>query len=177
MDTNSFDDLLAQGRQIAQAVARAYEEATGEELDLESSIRHYPLAALGAAVGVGALAGWWLGRRGAPQLPPPPSAESTSEASTPGIFERVEHSLPDTVARVRESLPEITVSDEVKERVLTWAGALLEKQFQQNVDNLAETLDTRLSGFFRRGLKRYDAQPEIKLDDPEENPPLDQPQV
>lgn len=174
MDMSNFDDLLAQGRQIAHALTSAYEEATGEEFDLESGIRHYPLAALGIAVGTGALAGWWLGHRTAPQLPSP-AVEQLQDIPQASAFERLEQAIPETVSRLREALPEITVSDEVKERMLSWASTTLEKQFQQNVDSLAETLDARLSGFFRRGLQRLDSQPEVKLDDPVSDPSPDTP--
>ena len=69
MQGDEFDDLLRQARHVGKILTAVYKEVTGEELDLEQAVRHYPLVALGLAAGAGALAGWWIGRGSAKQLP------------------------------------------------------------------------------------------------------------
>src|SRR5579884_1002249 len=78
MNNNDFEDVFAQAQQVIRHLSGAYREVTGEDLDLESAIKHYPLLALGLAAGAGVLGGIWLGRRGAArQLPPPPPEKPT----------------------------------------------------------------------------------------------------
>jgi hypothetical protein len=162
MESKDLDELLGQARAAGGALKTLYEDVTGEELDLESAVRHYPLLALGVAAGLGAAAGWWLGRKSQLQLPPPPPEQPKRRA-----LEYVEEVLPGTVERVRARLPEIVLSDAAKAKAKTWLGSVVDRQLQQGVDRWAESADQRLGTFFRRATERLDREEEVRLEDPE----------
>lgn len=166
MEPFDLEELLVQARQIGSAVRRAYRDVTGEDLDIESAVRHYPVIALGAAVGAGTLAGWWLGRRGhsQPQLPPPPPEPAR------GILDSIESTLPGAIDRVRGRLPEIVVSDAVKARAKLWMTSVFEDHVLQNLDAAVEKTDTRLSNIFRKATERLEPGHDVHLDDPNETP-------
>src|SRR5947209_13990446 len=113
MESKDLEEFLAQARVAGGMLKSLYEDLSGEELDVESAVRHYPLLALGLAAGLGAAAGWWLGRKNRPQLPPP-------EPQKFRALEFVEETLPDAVERVRARLPEVVLSDAAKAKARTW---------------------------------------------------------
>lgn len=164
MESNDLNELLAQMRSATGLVQTLYADLTGEEFDVESAVRHYPLVALGLAAGVGVAAGWWLGRKGRPELPAPPP-EPTRPAQR--ALEYVEEVLPGAVERARAHLPEIVLSDAARARAKTWLGNILERELQQGIDRWADGADARLGSLFRRATERLDPEPEVRLDDPE----------
>ena len=170
MNSKDLDDLLAELRQAGRLFATLYKDLTGDEFDADSVVRHYPVAALGLAAGAGVAAGWWLGRRNVPQLPPPPPAEPVSKRA----LDLVDDVLPGAVDRVRARLPEVVLSDETRARVKTWMGNIAEHQVQQGIDRWAEGAEVKLGSFFRRATERLDREEEVRLEDPEESETPDQ---
>ena len=71
MQSDDIEELFSQAGHFLKLLRRAFEDVTGEDLDIETAIRHYPLVAVGLAAGAGMLGGWTLARRSKPQLPPP----------------------------------------------------------------------------------------------------------
>src|SRR5437868_8532970 len=71
MDSDDIEEIFSQAGRLLKFLDTTFRDVTGEDLDLESAVRHYPLVALGLAAGAGALGGWFLGRRSRLQLPPP----------------------------------------------------------------------------------------------------------
>jgi hypothetical protein len=166
MDSDELDELLAGARQLGRIFREIYRDVTGDEPDLESAVRHYPLLALGAAAGAGVAAGWWFGRKSRRQLPPP--AETPTSLPLSQSIEYLGETFPGAIERVREKLPEITVSDEVKARARAWVDTVLERELRQNVDSLADTMDARLSTFFRKAIERLGPEDDVQLDEPDE---------
>lgn len=163
MEKNDFDDLLNQANEIRKALARAYKDVTGEDLDLEGAFRHYPLLAIGVSAGVGAVGGWWIARRGrAAELssPAPPPAVETSKP-----LQYLEGLLPGTAERMRERLPEITVPEEMKQVARSWFDNVVEPRLRQNLDHLAAQVDETLGGILRSNGHPAD---DVELEDPEE---------
>ncbi|MGH2443867.1 MAG: hypothetical protein ACRDFX_12000 [Chloroflexota bacterium] len=163
MASSDFDEVFGQARHILSIVTATYKDVTGEDLDLEGGIRHYPLLALGFAAGAGALAGYWYGRKSHPQLPPPPP-----EPPIDATIQRLGDAIPDALNRVRDALPEITVPDEVKNRAKTW----MESQFNQSIDKVAENVDGKLSSWFGRAMQRTEPDEDTTLRDPEPEPEI-----
>jgi hypothetical protein len=173
MNSNEFDDLVAQAKQIGKVLATLYEDVTGEELDLEGAIRHYPLIALGLALGAGALGGLWITRRARSQLPPPPQPKSQLDSTfdslrslgarfrqrserTPGQepvgpLDYLEQLLPGGVDKVREFLPEVT-PEEATAVAQEWLDSFVEPKLKQGLDNL----ENRFGAFFRQQLQRLE---------------------
>src|SRR5438270_9696 len=87
MESNNFDDLFGQAGAIVRALRDTYREVTGEELDLESGLRNYPLLVIGLAAGVGVLGGWWIGRRNSRAVLPPPTSSPTPTPPPPPALE------------------------------------------------------------------------------------------
>jgi hypothetical protein len=171
-DINDFDQLFEQATHLAKALARSYQEVTGEELDLEGVIRHYPLVAFGAAAGAGVLAGWWIGRRGRNQLPPPPSSV---EGPSPGGLrdlasrlgrnrerpaEYLERLLPEGIEMVRRVLPEIN-PEEAAELATTWVDTVLQPKLKQGLQNVVANMpDTGMGAYLKQRLQHDDGGPE-----------------
>jgi hypothetical protein len=162
MESKDLEQLLEQARAAAGLLKGLYTELTGEELDVESAVRHYPLIGLGLAAGAGMAAGWWLGRRSRPPAPP-----ALPESPAHRALDLVEEVLPGAVERVRARLPEVVLSDAARERARTWLGNVMEQRLQQGIDRWAEGADIRLGTFFRRATERLDPEEEVRLDDPE----------
>lgn len=192
MDTSDFDELIGQAKQIGKMLGDLFEEVTGEEFDLEGSIKHYPLIALGVGLGAGALAGWWLGSRHRPALPPPqqalpPGAETSGGFGRLGdLFKGVqnsakgegtnhprdvlEHLFPSGVEKVRDVLPDV-VSEEAAAMAKTWVDTVLEPKLRQGIDTMATSVsESKLGSFFRQTLARYEETEDHHLDDPEPPP-------
>src|SRR5437588_942758 len=85
MDSSDFDELIDQAKQIGKMLGDLFEEVTGDEFDLEGTIKHYPLIALGLGLGAGTIAGWWVGSRRRPALPPPPQTLPPPAEGTTGL--------------------------------------------------------------------------------------------
>jgi hypothetical protein len=174
MNEHDFDDLFKQARLISQTLAGVYREVTGEDLELESAIRHYPLFAVALAAGAGALGGYWLGRRGqAKQLPPPKQAGPMSidrlrelsqrrkEASEKGEslspLDYVEHLLP----------PGMELED-AAQTAREWAGKQLEPRLREGMESVLENMaDLRFGSFLRQAIRRADTGEDQQLEDPE----------
>lgn len=169
MESKDLDELLRQLRTAAGTVRSLYTDLTGEELDVEGAVRHYPVLVLGLAAGAGAAAGWWLGRKSRPEPPPPPLPEPTRKRP----LEFVEEVLPGAVERVRSRLPEVVLSDATRAKAKVWLDNIVEHQLQQGADRWAENADSRLGAFFRRATERVDPEEDVRLEDPHETGPED----
>src|SRR4051812_21461456 len=99
MPNNDFDDLFTQAGDLLKHFVPIFKDLTGEELDVESALRHYPWVILGTAAGVGLLAGVWIGRKQAPAPPPPPPPLAA------GPMSYLERLFPQGMDRVRQALP------------------------------------------------------------------------
>jgi hypothetical protein len=192
MDSNDFDDLIGQAKQIGKVLGDLFEEVTGEELDLEGTIKHYPLIAVGLGLGLGAIAGWWVGSKRRPALPPPqqtlpPEAHATSGFGRLGeLFKGIQSSstgegtnhprdvlenlFPSGVEKVRDVLPDV-VSEEAAAMAKTWVDTVLEPKLRQGIDTMATNVsESKLGTFFRQTLARYEETEDHHLDDPETPP-------
>lgn len=159
MDERDFDELLKQARQVAGYLAEAYRDVTGEEIDLDGIVRHYPLVAVGVAAGVGAIGGWLVARRSQRRLPPPKMA--------PTPLEYVERLVPEGIERVRDILPGL-VADDAAERATAWMGEVLEPRLKESVDSvMANVSETRLGLFLRQTIERLDTGEDRQLEDPD----------
>jgi hypothetical protein len=151
MDREEFDELLDSARQIGKVLSVVFNDVTGEDLDMESVVRHYPLVALGVAAGIGALGGWWVGRKSRPQLPPPPARTG----------------VDDVLDRVRRVLPE-AVADDAAAMARNWVDDLeprLKEGLETVVSNMSEG---RFGAFLRGAMQRMDPGDEHRLEDPDE---------
>lgn len=179
MEPNEFDEVFASVRYLAQTFTVVFEEVTGEELDIETSVIHYPLVALGLAAGAGALAGWWIGHKTRPALPPPQAhrpledflsrlrrREVTGE-QPPTPLEYIEMILPGGIEKVRRYLPDST-PEEASERAKAWIDDVLEPKLKHGLENAASKApEGRFGSFLKQALDRW-AQP----GDGEEGPPV-----
>lgn len=161
MEQRDFDELVNQARQIAKQLGAVYRDVTGEDLDLEGIVRHYPLIAVGIAAGAGALGGWLAARRAQRRLPPPPS----SHKHTP--LEYIERLLPQGVERAREMLPDV-VSEEVAERAEAWVEEVLQPRLKEGVESvMANMSETRWGLYLRQTIERLESGEDRQLEDPE----------
>jgi hypothetical protein len=184
MQSSDFDDLVEQAKQFGKVLSTLYEDVAGEELDLEGAIKHYPLVALGLALGAGAVAGWWIGRRQAPALPPPEPPRGTGRLSD--LFKRetpkpemrrdqpahpldyLENLIPGGVDKVRDVLPDV-VSEEAAAMARNWVDTVLEPRLKQGLDTMAANIsEGKFGAFFRRTMQRYEDREDHRLDDPEQ---------
>lgn len=171
MNDHEFDELFKQAQQIGRHLAGVYRDVTGEDLDLDSAVRHYPLFAVGFAAGAGVLGGYWLGRRNAKQLPPPPQTgsldrlrelnERRKEAADRGAplspLDFVEHLLP----------PGMELED-AAQSAREWAGKQLEPRLRESVESVLENMsDFHFGSFLRQTIRRVDQGDDKQLDDPE----------
>jgi hypothetical protein len=194
MDSNEFDELIVQAKQIGKMLGDLFEEVTGEELDLERAIKHYPLIAIGLGLGAGAIAGWWVGSRRRPALPPPPQTLPRPTEPASGfrrlgdLFKGVQGSshgegqgpnhprdlfenfFPSGVEKVRDVLPDV-VSEEAAAMAKTWVDTVLEPKLRQGIDSMATSVsESKFGLFFRQTLARYEETQDHHLDDPESLP-------
>lgn len=166
MDSHDFDDLLAQGRHIGKLLATIYKDVTGEDLDIESAIKHYPVLALGVAAAAGATAGWWVGKRGRKQLPPPAPESTSLPGPSVNPLQQIGEVLPHTVERMRSALPEVIISDEVKTVARNFFESVLEPKIQENIDGFAANMDARLGALLNRFGQKPESGEDVRLDDP-----------
>jgi hypothetical protein len=161
MDSNNFDDLFAQAGIVIRALRETYKEVAGEELDLESGLKNYPLLVIGLAAGAGVLGGWWIARRTAPPALPPPQSQTQAEGTAP--LDYLERLFPNGVNKVKDALPE-GVADEAAAAARKWVEGVLEPKLKQSVDNAAES---RFGSFLRETVRRFEQGEDRTLDDPE----------
>lgn len=194
MDSSDFDELIDQAKQIGKLLGELFEEVTGEEFDLEGTIKHYPLIAIGLGLGAGAIAGWWVGSRRRPALPPPSHTLSPPTEGTTGLgrlgdlfkstpsssageaeaksnpLDMLENLFPSGVEKVRDVLPDV-VSEEAAAMAKTWVDTVLEPKLRQGIDTMATNVsESKLGTFFRQTLARYEETEDHQLDDPETPP-------
>ncbi|HZU14059.1 MAG TPA: hypothetical protein VFB58_14560 [Chloroflexota bacterium] len=151
-----FDEIIRQAREVARHLAGVYRDITGEDLDFEGAVRHYPLVAAGAALGVGFLAGWSLSRRGSrPALPPPPAPPQPDF-------------LSEGIDRVREFLPNVMPED-AAENARVWVDEVLEPRLREGMENVVNVAEARFGQFLRQTMQRFDGQDDRELEDPEGN--------
>jgi hypothetical protein len=171
MNDHDFDDLFKQAQEIGRNLAGVYRDVTGEDLDLESAVRHYPLFAVGLAAGAGVLGGYWLGRRGQKQLPPPKSSgsldrlrelndrrkEAAERGESLSPLDFVEHLLP----------PGMELED-AAQTAREWVGGQLEPRFREGVESVLENMaDFRFGSFLRQTIRRADVSDDQRIEDPE----------
>jgi hypothetical protein len=171
MHEHEYDELFNQARHIGKTLAAVYREVTGEDLEVESAIRHYPLFAVVLAAGAGALGGFWMGRRGQKQLPPPKpntsidrildlnqrrkEASQRGESLSPLDF--VEHLLP----------PGMELED-AAQSAREWAGKQLEPRLREGMESVLENMSGfQLGSFLRQSIRRADMGEDQHLEDPE----------
>ncbi|MDQ2742744.1 MAG: DUF883 C-terminal domain-containing protein [Chloroflexota bacterium] len=152
MEPSSFDDLLAGWRQFSDILSTVYKDITGENLDLESAVRHYPLLTLGAAAGVGFVAGQFLARRSQTRLP---------ESPPPRQPELLPQFPAAPLERLRELLPEWN-AEEAEAQARAWIDTVVEPRLRETFDN------SRLGAFFRRTIEGQGREHDAT--EPEEEP-------
>lgn len=128
MQADDFDDILGSAHQLREAVASIYKDITGEDLDLEGVVRHYPIVALGLATGAGAIAGWYFARRSM-ALPPPLDDLIAEEPGEPGPANR--------------RLPSLSVSPVVSSAARKWYADVLEPRLRTNLDAAMKSVEQR----------------------------------
>ncbi len=185
MDTSDFDELIGQAKQIGAMLGDLYEDFTGEEFDLEGTIKHYPLVALGLGLGAGVIAGWWVGRRHRAALPPPQADPTSGFGRLSDLFKLAQDStrgdaggtkrardvfesfFPSGVEKVRDVLPDV-VSEEAAAMAKTWVDSVLEPKLREGIDAMATNVtESKFGSFVRQTLARFDETEEHRLDDPE----------
>jgi hypothetical protein len=191
MASNDFDELISQARQIGTTLSGVFEEVTGEKLDLEGTIKHYPLVAVGLGIGIGAVAGWWVGSKRATALPPPApelpgesapagtpnrlsdffkrALDTTSSETGAGThpLDRLETLFPAGADKVRDVLPDL-VSEEAAAMAKTWVDTVLEPRLRQGIDSVANNVsESKIGAFIRDRLAGANDAEEHHLDDPE----------
>jgi hypothetical protein len=172
MNDHDFDELFKQAQQVGRQLGAVYREVTGEDLDIDSAIRHYPLFAVGLVAGAGLIGGYWLGRRGQKQLPPPPKQQGSldrlrelndrrreaaerGESLSPLDF--VEHLLP----------PGMELED-AAQSARDWAGKQLEPRLREGVESvLGNMADFHFGSFLRQTIRRADMSEDQQIEDPE----------
>lgn len=134
MESDDFEDLLVEARRAAKLFTTLFRNITGEEFSVESSVRHYPLVALGLAAGVGAVSGWWLGRsraRQRPQLKPKRRMDL--------IAETVRELLPERLPAPREVARDLAAGDRAA-MAKTWLDTVLEPKFRQGLESVISNI-------------------------------------
>jgi hypothetical protein len=165
MDKNGFEELFGQAGEVVRALRSVYSEVTGEELDLESALKNYPLIVIGVVAGAGFFGGWLIGRRNAAAaLPPPPATQPSEPVSPLDLLGRV---FPTQVNKVREVLPE-GLADEAATAARHWVDGVLEPMLK---DGLNSTSNSRFGAFVRETVRRSMQSEDRTLDDPETDEP------
>lgn len=160
MQQDDFDQIFGQVQQVTRVFVGLYRETTGEDLDLDGIVRHYPLLAVGVVAGAAAVGGFLAGRRSVKQLPPP-------RQELPNPFEYVERLLPDGIEKVRELLPE-AIADEAAATARTWVDEVLEPRLKEGVDAVvANVAETRFGSFLKQTIERLEHGEDTQLEDPE----------
>jgi len=185
MEPSGFNDLFARAQQIGKLLANTFEDVTGEDLDLESAVRHYPLIALGLAAGAGLVGGWWIGHR-AGQAPPSPAQPAlqdggwlrdlrarlaarngtppTGQPPTPLDF--LDQLIPGSAETVRGLLPE-GASEEAASVARDWLSNVVEPRLRQGLENAVESASrTTFGAFLRETLEWLEPPDDTELEDP-----------
>jgi hypothetical protein len=156
MESNGFDELFGQAGEVVRALRSVYSDVTGEELDLESALKNYPLIVVGLAAGAGFFGGWLIGRRNPAALPPPASTETP----TGSPLDAIERFLPNQVGKVRDALPE-GLADEAASVARKWVDGVLE-------NGLKDASASRFGSMLRDTFRRTEQSDDTTLDEPEE---------
>jgi hypothetical protein len=148
LNDHDFDELLSRSKQVARVLTLVYRDLTGEDLDLESAVRHHPLVMLGTAVGLGFLAGYWVTGRAHQELPPPPK---------PYRQDPFQQLLPESLEQVRSFLPEWNAR-EVEAQAREWIERVVDPRVREGVES------TKLGAFLRRTIERLGSDDEERGD-------------
>lgn len=183
MESEDLDELFEHARRIGGLLHAWFAEVTGEDFDLESGVRHYPLAALGIAASAGALAGWWLGRRNRPALPPPPpepdtlprlneianrlrKARPSPDGERVDPLDYVERLFPESADRIRRIVPEST-REEAAEMAREWVDNVVEPRIKRGLENMVSNVSQTRAGMkLLQVLERLDSGEDHELEDP-----------
>lgn len=184
MDSHEYEDLVAQARQVGYVLKRTFEDVTGEELDPEAAVRHYPLIALGLVAGAGLVGGWWLGRRSARRQLPEPEPQGpiegaldslrdirrrlTTENGQPGgPLDYVEQLVPGGLDAVRGLLPE-GAAEEASNMAREWLSNVVEPRLRQGLENAVDAASRGSFGaFLKETLEYLEGSEDRELEDPE----------
>lgn len=156
MDTGEFDELFESATTVLRAIRNVYGEVVGEEFDLESALKNYPLLLLGVAAGAGFLGGWWAARRRGPKALPGPAAAGTAPLD---VLERL---FPAQVGKLRAVLPE-GAADEAANAAKQWVDSVIEPRLKERLDAAS---GSRFGLFVRDTFQRFDRGEDRTLDDP-----------
>ena len=179
MQSNEFDELYSQVSRLSKLLATAYRDVTGEDLDLEGVVRHYPLVALGVAAGAGALGGWWAARRFRKQLPPPAprsQVEMTLESlrDFSSRWKAAGQRAPGQGSGMAwEYLEQLLKSfpDKTKEEgkpAKNWLDTVLEPKLKEGMDTFVSNLSrNKMGAYFRQQIQRLESGDDTRLEDPE----------
>jgi len=151
-----LEELAKRAAFVARILRILYRGVAGEELNLESGIRHRPLLSLGIATGIGALAGWWLSDRASHRWPPPPEPTPLDylDEIIPGGLDRVRNEIiPGGVERVRGALP--ASREEAVSNARAWLDTVLEPKIKEGLESVAENVpEDRVRTFLRDAARR-----------------------
>ena len=186
MESDDIEEIFSQAGRLLKFLDTTFRDVTGEDLDLESAVRHYPLVALGLAAAAGALGGWFLGRRSQPQLPPPtpeskrpidslrditsrfqlPQKPAEEAPPPPGQeprhpMEYLEQLVPEGMERIRSILPDVT-PDEAAAVAREWMDTFMEPKLKQGLESVVANVSESKFGEY---LKSRFAPP----DEPQED--------
>jgi hypothetical protein len=192
MPSDEFDELYLQANRLSKILVSAYRDITGEDLDLEGIVRHYPLVALGLAAGAGALGGWWVARKFQPQLPPPRPRSQLDTAldslrdigakfkaagqGAPGDeatpWEYVERLLPGALEALRKTFPDANIGQGASPGK-NWLDTVLEPELRAGLDNVVSNLsESKVGLYFRQRMRRLGKGKDTRLEDQEGPAPL-----
>ena len=170
MESNEFDELLQHAKEVGKALHTFYREVTGEELNIEGAIRHYPLVAVGLAAGAGAVGGWWLARKRQPQLPPPAASPPVEPSRT---FRELTTRLrtwtegEQGIERVRNLVPE-PLRDEAAAMAQNWVDTVLEPRVKEGLDKTVSRVSgSKLGSFLQQQMQRLEEQEHELPDEPD----------
>lgn len=164
MDSDDIEELFSQASHLLKSLRPLFKDLTGEDLDLESAVRHYPLLTIGLAAAAGAVGGWAVGRRSRRELPPPepprlrdarlrpPEATPPAE-QPPHPLDYLEHLVPESIDRLRKVLPE-TTQQEAAELAKEWVDNVLEPKLKQGLDRVVDNVsESKLGAYLKRTLR------------------------
>ena len=186
MSSDEFDELYSQANRLSKILVSAYRDITGEDLDLEGIVRHYPLVALGLAAGAGALGGWWVARKFQAQLPPPTpksqldtaldslrdirakfrAAGEGAPGETPARpWEYVEWLLPGALEALRKTFPDANIGQGASPGK-NWLDTVLEPELRAGLDNVVSNLsESKVGLYFRQRMRRLGKGKDTRLED------------
>jgi len=186
MPSDEFDELYSQASRLSKILVSAYRDVTGEDLDLEGIVRHYPLVALGLAAGVGALGGWWAAGKFQSRLPPPrpksqfdtaleslrdigarfKAANQGASGESPATsWEYLEQFLPGALEALRKAFPEANTG-QAAPRGKNWLDTVLEPELKAGLDNVVSNLsESKVGLYFRERIRRLGNGKDIHLED------------